>query len=303
MSDFTLRRFPSPLRYPGGKQKVANYMKLLWLRNGFSGFEYVEPYAGGASVALSLLFEGYAARIHINDLNRGVHAFWDAVLNDTDRLIARIRAARLNMAAWRRQRAVQEVTDPEPLDLAFSTFYLNRTNRSGIIDGGVIGGVEQNGNWGLDARFNKPALIERIAKIARHAPLITLTRIDAAKYLTTVLPQMTERAFVYLDPPYFVKGQGLYQNAYGHADHREISKLVGTIKQRWLVSYDAQPEIEQLYRKRRRLVYGLAYSAQERYRGAEIMIFGPHVVAPEVDSPANLNQRLVDRYRRECMRV
>ena len=113
-----IRRHPSPLRYPGGKQKVANYIKLLWLRNGFDGFEYVEPYAGGASVALTLLYEGYASRIHINDLNRGVYAFWHAVLNETDRLVERVRNVRLSMAEWRRQQAVQRSASPDPFDLA-----------------------------------------------------------------------------------------------------------------------------------------------------------------------------------------
>lgn len=275
-------------------------MKLLWLRNGFDGFEYVEPYAGGASVALTLLYEGYASRVHINDLNRGVHAFWDAVLHDTDRLVARIRGVRLSMSEWRRQREVQRSSSPDQIDLAFSTFFLNRTNRSGIIDGGVIGGLAQAGSWGIDARFNKPALIERILKAARHAPLITLTNLDAAQYIKSVLPSAPIRTFVYLDPPYYVKGQGLYQNAYDDADHRVVAKLVRTIRQRWLVSYDAQPAIERMYSGRRQLAYGLSYSAQERYEGAEVMIFGPHVRAPEVHSPSNITQAFVDQYRRQC---
>ncbi len=115
---------------------------------------YVEPYAGGASVGLALLFDEYASQIHINDLDPSVHSFWHCVLNDTDRLCRLIRDRPLTMEEWRRQRTIQSRGDSaSPLALGFSTFYLNRTNRSGIIaSGGVIGGNDQTGNWKLDAR-------------------------------------------------------------------------------------------------------------------------------------------------------
>ena len=132
--------YPSPLRYPGGKGKVANFFKLLFLENDLLGSEYVEPYAGGASVGLSLLFEEYASHIHINDLDQSVYTFWKVVLQRPDDLCGRIAAARLGVREWDRQRQVQSATDPDELDLAFSTLYLNRTNRSGIIGGGIIGG-------------------------------------------------------------------------------------------------------------------------------------------------------------------
>ena len=180
---FSPRRFPSPLRYPGGKGKVANFMKLLFTENDFVGWDYVEPYAGGASVALALLFEDYAAHVHINDINRSVYAFWRVVLDQPDELCARILDTRVSTAEWRRQRKVQMAVDPAPLDLAFSTFFLNRTNRSGIITGGIIGGQGQDGTWKLDARYNKSDLVRRIQKVARFRGRITLTQLDAFEFL------------------------------------------------------------------------------------------------------------------------
>jgi DNA adenine methylase len=288
--------FPSPLRYPGGKGKVANFIKLVMIENELVGSEYVEPYAGGASVALSLLFEQYATHIHINDLDRSLAAFWRVVLYRTDELTSMISAATVDMEQRERQRAVQEATDPGDLELAFSTFFLNRTSRSGIIGGGVIGGTEQRGKWKIDARFNKADLIKRIERIARFSSRITVTELDAAEFLRYRLPQV-ERPFVYLDPPYFVKGEGLYQNFYQHADHAEIEGLVRQIDAPWVVSYDAAPEIGTLYSDVRRLQYGLRYSAQARYLGSEVMYFAPGLNVPEVESPASVPTSAVDAAR------
>ena len=137
--------FYSPLRYPGGKRKLANFMALVFRTNRLLDGEYAEVYAGGAAVALTLLYGQYARRIHINDLDPGLYAFWVAARDSTAELCRRVQDAKLNMKEWERQRAVQDSLNPDSLDLAFSTFYLNRTNRSGIITGGVLCGEDQTG--------------------------------------------------------------------------------------------------------------------------------------------------------------
>jgi DNA adenine methylase len=291
------QRFVSPLRYPGGKGKLSGFIKLLMLENGLVGAEYVEPYAGGGAVALSLLYEDYASHVHINDLNRSVAAFWRAVLDQTDELCTRIATTAVTVQEWHRQRDVQEQVDPSGLNLAFSTLFLNRTSRSGIIGGGVIGGFKQTGKWKIDARFNREDLVRRIRKVARHRSRITVTSLDAADYLQNHFPNI-EAGFVYLDPPYFVKGEGLYQNYYSYADHKQIASLVDQIPQPWIVSYDAAQEIRQLYRRFDTLEYDLSYSAQERYRGTELMFGRPGLRWPAVESPANVSWKVVDEVRR-----
>jgi DNA adenine methylase len=290
------QRHPSPLRYPGGKGKVANFLKLVMLENDLVGCEYVEPYAGGASVALSLLFEEYADHVHINDLNRSVHAFWRAVLDRPEELCDLIATVNVDVAQWRRQKAVQEDPNAGGLELAFSTFFLNRTCRSGIIGGGVIGGQQQTGGWKIDARFNRADLIRRIQKIARYRARITVTGLDAADYLTTVVASI-ETPFLYLDPPYYLKGEDLYQNFYQHEDHARIAEVIAGIEAPWLVSYDSAPAIKDLYARFSSIEYDLSYSAQRRHRGAERMFLAPGLRAPAVDSPANIPLESVDRVR------
>lgn len=289
-------RYRSPFRYPGGKGKIVNFIKLLMLENGLVGHDYVEPYAGGASVALALLFEDYADEIHINDINPGIHAFWDAALHSTRDLCELIDRTPVTMTEWHDQRAVLAADNPDPLRLALATFFLNRTNRSGIIRGGVIGGRDQTGPWKLDARYNKPELIQRIRKIGRARSRIHLTAIDSATFLERWTRPDEQPTFLYLDPPYFVKGEGLYDNFYSFKDHRRIADVVDCLAHPWLVSYDAAPEVLGLYQHHRLMRYSLSYSANRRGQGSEVMVFDPELSIPE-HQPAGIAPNVVFKAR------
>lgn len=284
-------RFNSPLRYPGGKGKLTPYLKLIFEQNDLLDGHYVEPYAGGAGIALNLLVEGYASCIHLNDLNTSVFAFWHSVINHSEELCKNIRDVKITIDEWNKQKAVlKDPSNHSLVDIGFSTFFLNRTNRSGILLGGVIGGKKQEGNWKLDARFNKEDLIRRIEKIALLRDQIRVYNLDAKEVIQTVLPTLPQKTLVYLDPPYYVKGQGLYQNHYLHNDHVMIANLVkNIIKQPWIVSYDHITEIDDMYKGCPKIAYGINYSAQSRYEGAEVMFFSQNLILPEIQNPAKLN--------------
>jgi DNA adenine methylase len=286
--------FYSPLRYPGGKRKLSNYMKLILAESGLLGAHYVEPYAGGAAVALALLFEGYASHIHINDLSRSVYAFWYAVLYETESLCSRIRDTAVTVDEWHRQRAVQEHALEVPLlDLGFSTFFMNRTNRSGIITGGMIGGKKQSGAYKLDARYNAEDLTDRIKRVASHQSQVSIYDQDASVFITRVLPTLPHNSLVYLDPPYYTRAKRLYENQYEYNDHKRLSHFVRSIDQRWVVTYENAPEIVRLYQGYRRIAYDLNYSAAGRYRGAELMFFCDELTIPTAANPARVSSREV----------
>ena len=193
--------FYSPLRYPGGKRRLAPAIVRLFKENNLKGVEYIEPYAGGASLALTLLFGGHASIIHINDLSRPVYAFWHSVLNRTQELCDRIEQSPVTIEEWEFQREVYgDRNSADLFDLGFATLFLNRTNRSGIIGGGVIGGKRQAGAWTLDVRFNKPDLVKRIKDISQHKSRILLYNRDALELTTYVLPTLDQNAFVFCDP-------------------------------------------------------------------------------------------------------
>lgn len=286
----------SPLRYPGGKGRVANFIKLLCIQNNLVGGHYAEPYAGGGSVALALLFAEVVNAVHINDIDPGLVAFWEVMLTQTDRLCEQIESVPLTITEWRRQQAIQRSASARRFERGFATFYLNRTNRSGIIgSGGVIGGLAQSGKWKMDARFNRSDLVDRIRKISRYRNRIHVTQLDAIHFLESKASQLPPKSLVYLDPPYYVKGQGLYPNYYEAEDHASVAAVVESLNVPWLVSYDNVDPIRALYSKHRVLAYDLRYSAQERYEGREVMFFCSDLNVPNVANPACLT---ADRFRR-----
>jgi DNA adenine methylase len=264
--------FETPMRYPGGKGRLAQYVIDIIKLNKLTGGHYVEPYAGGAGVALSLLYLEYVDHIHLNDLNKSVYAFWKSVCEEPEALCKLVRDKPLTVGQWKKQKRIQTAKDVSALELGFSTLYLNRTNRSGIINGGIIGGKNQTGEWKMDARFNRVDLIQRIEKIGSYSPRITLYNMDAAQFITETLPSIPKRSLVYLDPPYYRKGRKLYENHYQPKDHAVIAALVAKIKQKWIVSYDNVSAIRKLYAGFEQETFGLRYTAQSSYNGQEVMI-------------------------------
>ncbi|HPH64556.1 MAG TPA: DNA adenine methylase [Kofleriaceae bacterium] len=271
-----LTRYASPLRYPGGKAKLANFIAALVERNSLAGGHYVEPYAGGASVALALVLRGLVSRAYINDVDPAVYSFWHSVIREPEALCRLIADTKVTVDEWQRQKLIQrDHAGHSTLSLGFSTFFLNRTNRSGIISSaGMIGGAGQAGSWKLDARYNKAELIARIERIARVADRLRLYRSDAAKLLQRLIPKLSSKSFMYLDPPYYVKGTSrLYANCYEHNDHLKIAELVRTARTPWLVSYDDQVQIRAMYAGFRCRRFHLRYTARDRYEGAEVLVF------------------------------
>lgn len=279
--------FFTPLRYPGGKGRLGGFFSSLVRMNGLENGHYAEPYAGGAAVAFVLLSLELVRKVHINDIDKSIFAFWHSVINQTDEICSLIRGVPLTMEEWRRQKSINlAANEVDLLELGFSAFYLNRTNRSGIINGGVIGGKGQAGKWKLDARFNRADLISRIQRIGMYANRISLTNIDAAVFIQEELPLLPPRSLVYIDPPYYIKGGDLYPNYYRAEDHERISRLVGSIDQSWVVSYDNHPAIRSFYDGFDQQTFNLHYSAQERYVAQELMVFKSGLIRPSEIQPS-----------------
>ena len=275
-------RYKTPLRYPGGKQKLAPFILELLMINNLSGGHYVEPYAGGAGIAIELLLNNSVSQVHLNDSCEAVYSFWYAILNDTENFCRRISRASLTVTEWRRQKDIlSRPQDSDRLDLGFSMFYLNRCNRSGILSGGLIGGLNQTGEWKMDARFNRKELMSRIEAIALRKKAIRLYQMDAEQFIIRRLPTIPRKALVYCDPPYFHKADRLYLNHYQPADHIRIAKIIQkSIKQPWLVSYDDAREVARCYSQRRTLSFNLQYNAGPVYRGSEMFFFSDRLKLP-----------------------
>jgi len=266
----------SPLRYPGGKSVLNNWMEELFLQNNLDGGTYAEPYAGGAGVALFLLLNGLAKKIIINDYDLAIYAIWHSIVNHTDQFITKIEKTEISLEEWKRQKTIfSKPTEHSLLDLGFSAFYLNRTNVSGIIKGGPIGGKKQNGKYHIDSRFNKISLIEKIKLIGLRRNDIQVTNYDAIEFINKVGMHLDEKSLVYFDPPYYLKGSQLYRNYYKHEDHKFVSENIKKLKTPWLLTYDNCPEIQDLYEDFKGFDFYLRYSASLKQKtvGSELMYY------------------------------
>lgn len=273
----------TPLRYPGGKQRLAPFIREILIANDLVGSDYVEPYAGGAGVAMELLLSADVSHVHLNDSSYPIYAFWNSILTRTEDFCRRISSAVLNIDEWKKQREIlRHPHQNDEMDVGFSTFYLNRCNRSGVLTGGVIGGLAQTGRWKIDARFPRNELIRRIEAIAQKASKITLRNLDAEEFIIDYVPHLPLSTFVYCDPPYYEKSSRLYLNRYQPRDHARISEVIQTrLHRRWVVSYDGAPEILDFYGNRRFFLYDLQYNASRVYKGTEVFIFSDAVNVPE----------------------
>lgn len=278
--------FYTPLRYPGGKRKLAPFLEELIRLNELGNCTYIEPYAGGAGLALHLLFNHVVSKIIINDIDRSIFAFWYSVLHYPDELCRMIHDTPVTMDVWHVQKAVQmKPNNFSLLELGFSTFLLNRTNRSGILCGGVIGGKKQSGLWKMDDRFKKDELIARIQAIANLRDHITLYNKDALDFLDMIEPTLSPLdSLIYLDPPYYKKGSGLYRNSYTPEDHKAVANRVFQIHSPWIVSYDNEEPIRTLYSNLSAITYSLNYTAQQKTMGSEFMAFSTQLRLPDFSS-------------------
>lgn len=275
----------SPLRYPGGKNKLSAFIAKICIDNKVNG-HYIEPYCGGAAVALFLLLEGFVKKITINDKDRAIYAFWYSVLNHTEDFCNLIQNAELSVTEWRRQKEIQtNKKNPDLVELGFSTFYLNRTNRSGIINAGVIGGINQNGDYLMDCRFNKENLIERIKNISVKKKQIKLYNLDAIELINKIEKNKVKQNTVfYFDPPYYLKASSLYMNHYEISNHKKVSDKIKSINGiRWIVSYDNVPEIQTLYSECAKKEFSIKHTAYEIREGKEILFLSNNVKQPEIE--------------------
>ncbi len=261
----------SPLRYPGGKTVLSSFFGDVMQKFNLKNVTYVEPFAGGAGAALSLLFNGQVNKIVINDLDKAIYSFWMSAVFDSEKFITKINSTEVTIKEWKRQKAIYINPKSDQFSLGFATFFLNRTNVSGILNGGPIGNFKQDGKWKIDARFNKQGLIEKIRKIAVYKNSIAVFNEDGVKLIKRYLKK--KNTFIYLDPPYYEKGAALYFNHYNADNHKMLAEELNKFpNSHWLLTYDDKPEIRFLYKNRKVINFSLNYNAYESRVGKEILI-------------------------------
>lgn len=288
--------YSSPLRYPGGKALMTRFFIDLFRANDMQHITYVEPYAGGAGAALNLLMQNAVDNVIINDANIGIYSFWNFLLNDSARFLQVIKDIPVTIDEWRRQRRILMDSNAPSFELGVATFFLSRTNRSGVITGGAIGGAseekQRTATYKIDCRFNKIYLINRLQDIIARREHIMVSNMDALDFLH----ELNDNVFVYLDPPYYEKGKCLYMNHYTVEDHRNLAEfLQNTAHFNWILSYDDVPQIRELYSSLELYRFPLKYTVETKRVGYELLTHSRSVVFPK--------KLQIKRYKSETIRV
>jgi DNA adenine methylase len=252
--------------------------------NASNGITYIEPFAGGAGVAINLLLEGAVSRIVINDYDKAIYSFWRALIHETGNLIELINRTPVTVGEWHKQKNIYLTLNSRySLELGFAAFFLNRTNRSGILNAGPIGGYEQNSTYLINARYNKDMLIKRIQNIAARKKDIFVYNKEIRSFITQIIPQYALDAIVYFDPPYYANGKRLYKNFLVYNDHVEIAELISKrVTCDWILTYDDAPEIHAIYSHYNYVMrkYVLNYSVANKGKGTELIIFKNSALVP-----------------------
>lgn len=269
----------TPIRYPGGKTKLYTFVRSILEKNNLIGGTYCEPFAGGAGLALKLLEKGDVNHLILNDADPAIFAVWDLILHSPDELCDFIENVAVTMSEWDKQRQVYLERDKYSLsDLAKATFFLNRTNVSGVITGGVIGGREQNGNYKIDARFNKKNLIQKIKTIASFEASIDLYNLDVLEMMDLVFPQFEKDTIVNFDPPYVKMGSQLYKNSFSKDDHKKLRDRIAACEKKWIVTYDVCDLVKELYKDFRGGFIDVYYSANEIRKAQEYVFYSDNLI-------------------------
>lgn len=277
-------RFISPLRYPGGKARLAPYIHRIIEAQPYRPRHYAEPFAGGAGAALKLLLSEHVEVIHLNDLNPGISSMWLSILFHTDEFCEKIMNTPVTIDEWKTQQSIYITPEEhDTFSLGFATFYLNRTNRSGILGARPIGGLEQTGKWKIDARFNKQDLCARIKLISTYRNRINITQQEGITFLHSIT-HLNRDLFVYADPPYIVQGDGLYLHAFTEENHLALAKYLSSAPYPWILTYDDVPEItDALYSEGRCALFEISHSAHKQHIGKEAIIYSPTLIIPDMD--------------------
>lgn len=274
----------SPLRYPGGKQSLSPFVRALIRANDMYGCVYAEPYAGGAGLALRLLMDDVVSRVLLNDKCPMICSFWRSLFWQTDELLQLVDKNPVTMETWRRTREItRRPKEFSEVEVAFALFFQNRTNFSGVIDGGVIGGKKQVGKYKLDARYPKDRLLKLMETLSMLRDRVSIFHLDAISFMHAHVLPWGRTCLTYCDPPYFEKGQALYMNSYLPEDHVKVADFLHehASDMRWMVSYDNAPQIIALYKEDSLYSFDLPYSAHRVRRGKELLALSSDVNLPQ----------------------
>jgi DNA adenine methylase len=248
-------------RYPGGKgkSKLCNEIaRRLTDQAEHTGLQYREPFFGGGSVGLKFLSDNPGTKkIWINDKDIGISCLWTAVIRYHDDFKSRVHGFVPSVTAFRELRSELTTISTLPkqcdeiVDIGFKKLAIHQISYSGLgtKSGGPLGGVEQKSKYKIDCRWSPDYICKKVDKLHSQFKTIEVqgdgcTNLD----FSSLIEDTSCDSLLYLDPPYYVKGNDLYQCGFTSKDHERLASALKNTKHAWVLSYDDCHEIRELYK-------------------------------------------------------
>lgn len=279
----------SLIRYPGSKAKLVEsilaampeeYVLPMFTSDNL---HYVEPFFGSGAVGFEVMKRlHHRARVTIADMDIGLFCLWLSVWKHADELKERIRKYRPSVESFYELKQLDgEFTDT--VDTGFRKLALHRISVSGfgVMAGGPIGGRKQEGAYTVGCRW-KPAkmllAVERYQKLLGKFKRLEILHSCVFKTLAGI--DGDEPAFIYLDPPYYEKGNQLYKHGFSEEQHAELASVLIKSRHLWAVSYDDHPAIRRLYHelhvRKLEVTYSNAVCRSPSRRKHHEILIAPH---------------------------
>lgn len=175
------------------------------------------------------------------------------------------------------------------LQLGIAGLFFNRTNFSGVIGSGPIGGQAQTSDYSIGCRFNKATVLSQIQSAAKFGGKIKVHFGDAITFLRRNAERIsTGYSLVYVDPPYYGQGRKLYRHHYNDADHANLAAFITAQAYPWMLSYDDHARIRELYAKSQMQPIYLDYKVRSSRTARELVISNLKIPPPVYEVPTPL---------------
>lgn len=285
------RRWISPLRYPGGKARMGAALTTIW-ETQMSPMDieiWSEPFAGGAGAGLHLLADNTISELWLTEKHPALAAFWRTAAHNGAELAASVRTTTPSMQLWRHaQEAVAAAEAGDTVDdteLAFAALILNRCSRSGMVNAivGPMGGKHQSGRWTLQSRWYGEGIAERIDVVHRLGDRIRVMEGDGIEQIRELDGSVgiEDEMMLFVDPPYLVQGNRLYANGMTIDDHARLASALAGSACHWLLTYDGDDRVLDLYPTNRVLAYQIPNTVNRARIAEEYAVLSPALMVAD----------------------
>jgi DNA adenine methylase len=244
-------------RYPGGKSKLRNSIsEHLNVYANKLDLEYREPFFGGGSVGLKFISDNPQwKKVWINDKDLGVANLWTSVIrfpNELKKMVQDFKPSIEIFDKYKLELLSNSTVSQNASEIVlhgFKKLAIHQISYSGLgtKSGGPLGGREQKSKYKIDCRWSPDYICKKIDKLHNQFSKLEIKHQSCTSFDFEDLVNSTENSFIYLDPPYYIKGNELYQFGFTKEDHKKMADVLKYTNHPWILSYDDCPEVRRLY--------------------------------------------------------